>query len=127
MWIGEVIANTVLCVAGCVQRGDLYRLAKLKSRIVCRRAGNVGAIFAADDGRAWKMFQHLLVASSMVPMVVCVNDRGQVDFARGDLFFHNRGDFGGVGGVDEYGIFARWVADDVGIVVGAANPYEWSV
>lgn len=79
--IREVIADAVLGMTGCVERIDRYRLAQCKGRGVKRSRCYVGAVFTADDRGVWKVFEHLLVPASMIPVVVGVYDRGQLDLS----------------------------------------------
>lgn len=87
--------------------------------------GGVGdgvTVFAADDRGGGELFEHLFVAARVVPVVVGVDDGGQVDLVGGDVVFEGWGDFGRVCGVDDDGVFGGFVGDEVGVVVGAADP-----
>jgi hypothetical protein len=66
--------------------------------------------------------EHLLVAAGVVPVVVGVEDGGQLDLARVDLVSDGRRDLGRIGRIDDDRIFGGFVCDEVGVVVGAADP-----
>ena len=58
----------------------------------------------------------------MVPVVVGVDDGGEVDGA-GDAVFQGGKDFVWVGGVDDHGVGGGFVGDEVGVVVGGPYPH----
>lgn len=64
------------CVEGC----DLDILADVEGFVVRGRAGDGFAVFAADDGdRGGERGEDLFVATCVVPVVVRVDDRGEVE------------------------------------------------
>lgn len=115
-------ADAVLRVARRVQRSDLDTLANHKGLAVlwCLRDGLT--VLATNDRQALELRKNLGVAASVVPVVMCVDDGGQIDCVTFGLLFENGGDLGRIGWVDDDRIFGLFIGDKVGVVVGGANP-----
>jgi hypothetical protein len=122
----EVVADAVLGVAGGVEGGGGDVLADGEARVVGGGLHHGVAVLAADDGDrgggGGELLEHLLVAAGVVPVVVGVEDGGQVDLARVDLVSDGRRNLGRVGRIDDDRIFGGFVCNKVGVVVGAADP-----
>ena len=125
--IDHVVADGVLGVAGGVERGDGDVFSDVEDFAVFGGGGYGGAVFAADDGEFFvilvaKGLEDAFVAAGVVPVVMGVDDGGEVDGA-GHAVFQGGEDFVWVGGVDDYGGGGGFVGDEVGVVVGGAYPH----
>jgi hypothetical protein len=84
-------ADAVLSVAWRVHTFE-SDVTQLEGLAVTRRLGHALAVFAADDIQlgGTEFGKQLLVASSMIPMVMCVDNSCQVDLARLNGILQNR-------------------------------------
>jgi len=87
----EQVADAVLGVARSVQSLDRDAGADAECLAVLWRRRHLSAVLAADD-RDLVGLEHLLVAAGVVPVVVSVDDVGQLDAFR-DLLLENGKDF----------------------------------
>jgi hypothetical protein len=136
-------ADAVLSVAWRVHTFE-SDVTQLEGLAVTRRLGHALAVFAADDiqlggtefgklGRlvnarrchvVVKEVYQLLVASSMIPMVMCVDNSCQVDLARLNGILQNRCNLWRVGRINDDSILRLVVNYQVGVVVGASLPHR---
>lgn len=121
--VDDVVADAVLGVAGGVQRGDADGFPDGEGGVVRRRAPHAVAVLAADDGGGAEVAGDLGVAAGVVAVVVRVEDGGQGEGVRRDGGFEGGDDFGGVGWVEDHALLGGLVGDQVGVVVGAADPW----
>ncbi len=120
--VDHVVADAVLGVAGGVQRRHLDGFPDGEVGSVRWRARDGVAVLAADDGGGGEVLQDFGVAPRVVPVVVRVEDGGQVEGLGGDGRVEGGRDFGGVGRVDDHAVSGGFVGDEVGVVVRAADP-----
>lgn len=85
-----------------VQCGNLDALANHERLAVLRRLCDCLTVLAANDRKSRELRQDLGVAAGVVPVVVGVDNRRQIDFIVGCELGENRGDLWWV----------RWVDDD---------------
>ena len=120
--VDHVVADTVLRVAGGVDRRDGDVLPDVKHLSVPRRGGHERAVLAPDDGDAgWEGGEEFFVPARVVVVVVRVEDGGQV-YGAAHSFEEGGEDFGGVGRVDYYAVAGSGVGHEVGVVVAGADP-----
>jgi len=122
----DKVADAVLRVARRVQRRDGHVPAQCPRLAVLRRPRHLGAVLAPDDGDLRVRVENLLVPACVVPVVVRVDDRLQVDLP-GLGRLQARQNFGRVRRVDDGGVTAGRVRDQVGIVIRTADPWGLSL
>lgn len=122
----QEVADAILGVAGSVDVGHLD-IAQLRDFVVLRSLCYSLAILATDDSQVGgaELSKKLLVSSSMVPMVVGIDNGSQVDPARADRLLEHWNHLGRVGWVNDHSILRLVIYDEVRVVITTSHP-QWN-